>query len=293
MPGQQGRTTTGSLADSLPTIIDSARTVREYEGVMLKLVDKNTLNSNSGLAWDEISLEQLNAQAVTETTVLDSPQLFQDTLFSITPTVVGIHTVVTDRVQKRISANVAARMGVLAQNAMNRKKDEDLITVLDGATTSLVGAGSEVTENHIAAAVKRIQSNATEPAVSGIYTVLHGFQTYNLQSRLLVGVPTYPIPSGLTESVYRMGFRGSIVGSELFEDGNITIDSGDDAKGGVFAREAIVHVQGMSPRGETQRWPHYGGGADALWMYDEYGNGERSAGNWMYEIFADATSPTS
>ena len=38
-----GNSTTGSLADSLPTIIASARNVREQEGAMPQLVDKVTL----------------------------------------------------------------------------------------------------------------------------------------------------------------------------------------------------------------------------------------------------------
>jgi len=28
-------------------------------------------------------------------------------------------------------------------------------------------------------------------------------------------------------------------------------------------------------------------------MYDEYAYGERSAGNWLFEVISDATTPTS
>ena len=46
-----GETTTQSLADSLPTLIQSARIVREYAGVMPTVVDKVTLGKGQGLSW--------------------------------------------------------------------------------------------------------------------------------------------------------------------------------------------------------------------------------------------------
>ena len=137
-----GDTITQSLADSLDTVVASARQIREYEGVMPNLVDKVTLSEGTGTSWREISMAALNAQNITETTTLDNPQQMSDTVFSITPTVTGIQTLVTDRVAARINSQSYAQLGSLAQNAIQRKKDEDGLTVLDGATTQLSGAGT-------------------------------------------------------------------------------------------------------------------------------------------------------
>ena len=103
-----GDTTTQSLADSLPTVIASARQIREQEGVVPNLVDKVTLGEGTGVSWNEVSMAQLTAQTVTETTRLDNPQQMSDTLLPITPTGVGIHTLITDRVAARISKNAYA-----------------------------------------------------------------------------------------------------------------------------------------------------------------------------------------
>lgn len=289
-----GNTITDSLADSLPTVIADARIVREYEGTMPQIVDKKTLGEGIGLTWNEISLAALTAQAITETTVLDNPQQLADTLFSITPTVVGIETLITDRVAARISKNVFAKTGGLAQNAMQRKKDEDGLTVLDGATTALCGAGNTLTSGHITAATSRISSNATEPGNPPYYCVLHGYQIKDIEDELVAGIGTYNITDGLTARVFSDGFKGMIGSAKVIEDGNITIDtSGGDSKGGVFAKEAIVLVQGRSPRAEVMRRPNIGGGATSVYHYDEYAYGERSAGNWLYEIYSDATAATS
>lgn len=288
-----GITTTGALADSLNDIIVSARIVREYEGIMPGVVDKQTLPEGSGLDWNEISLGQLTAQAVTETTELDNPQQIADTLFSITPTVIGIHTVITDRVKKRIAPIVYAKIGALSQNAIQRKKDEDGITVLDGGT-SLCGAGVTLSSGYITAAATRIQGNATEPGKPPINCVLHPYQVKDLLNELVSGVGTFPVDeSGITARAFRDAYVGKIGGVNIFSDGNITVDASSDAKGGVFAKEAIVLVQGRSPWVESERKPNLGGGADVYYVYDEYAYGERSAGNWLFEIYSDATAPTS
>lgn len=289
-----GWTTTDALADSLPTLLMSARLVREYEGVMSQLVDKVTLGEGVGLTWNEISLAKLTAQAVSETTELENPQQMSDTLFSITPTVVGIHTFVSDRVAARISKNVYAKTGTLAQNAIQRKKDADGLVVLDGATTSLSGTGTTLQSGVIASASVRITSNTSEPGKPPIRCVLHGYQIKDVRDEIVAGVGTYPVGGSetLTARVFKEGFRGMIENAQIYEDGNITISS-NDAKGGVFAQEGIVLCQGRRLRTETRREPQRGGGGTSVWLYDEYAFGERSAGNWLYEILSDASVPTS
>lgn len=288
-----GWTTTSALADSLDDVRSSARIVREFEGVMPQIVSKETLGEGIGLDWKELSYAALTATAVTETTDLDNPQQLSDSVLTITPTVVAVETFITDRVAARINRKGFAKMGSLAQNAIQRKKDEDGLLVLDGATTSLVGAGSTLTSGHIAAAAYRITSNATEPGKKPIRCVLHGFQIKDLFDELVSGVGTYAVPEGPTARVFSSGFNLPVAGAEVFEDGNITIDGSDDAKGGVFAQEGIILVQGRAPRILTKYREERGGGGTSVYHYDEYAYGERSAGNWLYEIYSDATSPTS
>ena len=285
-------TTTGSLADSKQLVIDSARIVREYEGVWSRTTDVQRLSEGTGLSWEEISLAQLSAQAVTETTILENPQSITDALFTVTPTMTGINVIVTDRVYRRMPKNVIAKMGALAQNAIDRKKDEDYLATFAGATTTLSGTGSTLASGVIDAAKNRITSNVTEPAMGTIVTVLHGYQIKDIQDEIKSGVGTYTIPTGITEDVFRRGFNGTVGGTNLYEDGNIAINSTPDARGAVHAREALVMVQGMSPRNTTRRREEIGGGAEEMFIYDEYALGERSAGNWLYGVLTDATAPT-
>ena len=290
-----GDTITQSLADSLDTVVASARQIREQEGVMPNLVDKVTLEDGTGTSWREISMAQLTAQAITETTRLDNPQQMSDTAFAITPTVVGIQTLITDRVASRVNKKSYAQLGSLAQNAIQRKKDEDGLAVVSGATTQLNTAGAAMASSFIAAAVYQISSNATEPGNPPYRAVLHGFHLKDIWDELTAAVDTVERSdiSGITARVFQEGYRGKIAGAEIFEDGNMSIITGDDAVAGVFAQEAIVLVQGRSPRTATVRREDIGGGATVMYLYDEYAYGERSAGNWLFSIIADATAPTS
>lgn len=291
-----GWTTTGSLADSLDDVRSAARIVREYEGVMPQLVDKVTLGEGIGLSWQEITYAALTAQAVTETTELDNPQQVSDSLLTITPTVVGIETFLTDRVQARINKKGFSKIGQLAQNAIQRKKDEDGLTVIaSGATTASPGAGNTLTSGYVAAAVFNISSNATEPGKKPYRGVFHGFQLKDLFDELVAGVGTYVVNEGPTARVFANGFNLPIAGCEIYEDGNISIDSSADANGGVFAMEGIVLVQGRSPRVVTVRNEKRGGGGDHVYHYDEYAYGERpsAAYGWVQKLVSDATAPTS
>jgi len=296
-----GNTITDSLADSIPTMIASARIVREFAGVMPNLVDRQRLDENTGLSWNEVSMAKLTAQAVTESTELDNPQQMSDTLFSITPTVIGVHTVITDRVALRIAAQAYAQTGGLAQNAIERKKDMDGLTAIDGASSELGGAGSGLTSGLVAAGAYQITSNTTEPAPANapINFVHHGFCLKDIDDELInAGLAVTagegaPLTAGVAVEAYQNRYRGTIAGARIYEDGNIPIITGDDAKGGVFSQMALVLVEGRSPYVETKRLPELGGGATALYFYDEYAYGERSSGNWLHEITADATAPTS
>ena len=295
-----GNTITDSLADSIPTMIAAARIVREFTGVMPNLVDRHRLDENTGTVWNEVSMAKLSAQAVTESTELDNPQQMSDTLLSITPTVIGVHTVILDRVAIRISANAFAQTGALAQNAIERKKDEDGITAIDGATT-VIGSDNALTSGEIAAAAYQITSNTTEPAPASapINAVFHGFPLKDIDDELIAaGVNVTAgegtgLTVGIAAEAYQNRYRGMIAGARIYEDGNIPIVTTTLTKNGVFSQMALILVEGRSPYVETKRMPELGGGATALYHYDEYAYGERSSGNWLFEVQADATAPTS
>ena len=284
-----GNTTTGSLADSLDTVAAAARSRRQFDGVMPQLVDRVELDANTGTSWREILLANLSAQAVTENTVLDNPQQYDDSAITITPEMVQIQTFITDKSGRNLNSKVLAKMGAMPGEAMMRKKDQDGLTAAD-ASTQLGAAGSPVQTGDVAAARYRITSNATEPGPMPISGVFHGFAIKDFYDELVGGTGSYPVPDGATATVFQSGFNLPIANVTIYEDGNISIDGSDDAKNFVFSKMAWVLVEGMTIRTETRREPHIGGGGDSLFLTDEYAYGLRNS-NWTFEIIGDATAP--
>jgi len=284
-----GNTTTGSLADSIDTIQASARSRRQFDGVMPQLVDRVELDANTGTAWREILVANLNAQAITENTVLDNPQQYDDSAITITPSMVQIQTFISDKSRRNVNNRVLAQMGKMPGEAMMRKKDEDGLTAAD-ASTQMGAAGTPVQSGDVASARYIITSNATEPGPLPISGVFHGFCIKDFFDELSAGIGTYPVPDGSSATVFQSGFTLPIAGVTIFENGNISIDGNDDAKNFVFSKSAWVLVEGMTIRTEPRREPHIAGGGDSLFMTDEYAYGLRLA-NWTREIIGDATAP--
>ena len=285
-----GDTTTGQLADSLDTVVASARSTREFGGVVPQLVDTTTLDIGTGTSWKEVLFAALNAQAITENTRNDNPQAYVDSSITITPQMVQIVTFITDKSRRNVSKKAQAQMGKLPGEALVRKEDEDGLTAMD-ASTQMGVTGTPIQTGDIVAARYIISSNATEPGPMPYAGVFHGYVIKDMYDELVAGIGTYPIPEGATAQVFKTGFTLPIASVSIVEDGNITIDSTPDAKGFVFSKMAWVLVKGMALKTESERKPGWGGGGDLLYLTSEYAYGQRGGGNWSREIIADATAP--
>jgi len=287
-------TVTDQLNNSLPTIRASARIVREQKGDMVGLVERRTLGRGMGDTWHEISYDKLTAQAISETTVNTNIQQISDNDFPIKPTMIQIATMLTDKVGRNISQNGLREIGRLAQNAMQRKRNIDGLTTIDATTSTQLGsAGASMTFGLVAAGVANIEGNSSEPGEPPIRFVAHPFCIKDIYSQFTTPVGTYDISNGATFDVFQNRLRGMINTAQAFVNGDFTIDPNtDDVKNGVFAQAGIVHVQEMSPNIETKREALIGGGSTIVVHTDSYAYGIRQ-NNWVQEIIADATAPTS
>ena len=289
-----GTTTSATLADSMPDMIQSARLFEEYDMIVPKTVDKVSLPRGQGGTWNEIRTEQIVAEGITEQTVNTNAQQFQDTLFSVTPSMVQVYTRITDKTFRRISGNVGATLGRGAQLAMNRKLDTDGIAQFAGFSVTLAGTGTTLNHGYISAAVATIRGNATESGQNAgpIHACLHPFGIKDLQDEIEAGVGTYNVQPGMTEEFYKRGFSGTVAGANVWSVGNIAINSTPDARGAVYAQRALVLVRELELKTETRRRPDVGGGADEVFMTAGYAYGERRD-IWGRSVLHDATSPTS
>lgn len=284
-----GNTTTTALSESQDSIAAAARSRRQFDAVVPQLVDRVDLDPNTGTTHREILFANLAAQAITEATVLDNPQQYDDSVITGTPAMVQIQTFISDKTMRNTNSKALAQMGKLPGQAMMRKRDEDGLTAMD-ASAQLGSANTPVQSGDVASARYNITSNATEPGPMPISGVFHGFCIKDFYDELVGGLGTYPIPEGSTATVFKGGFTLPIANVTIHEDGNISIDSSDDAKNFVFSKSAWILVNGMTVKTETRREPHIAGGGNSLFLTDEYIYLLRLAA-WSREIIGDAKAP--
>jgi hypothetical protein len=292
-----GETHTGSLSGALPSIVADARIVKEFDGTWRRTCDVKRQTPNTGLNWTEFALNQLTRQDITETTENRNFQQLSGTLQEIEPTMNQIIVKITDRTHRKIASVVDSKIGGLAGNAMSRGDDEDYLALFSTfATTNSPGTGNPMSFGYISSAKTNITSNVTEPSMAEVFSVLHGFQIKDVQDEVIAGVGTYTVPEGLTAETFRQGFAGTVAGSNVFEDGNITVDATPDANGATHSREGVIAAVGLDVKSEMDRDLYFGGGADVISLTNEIAFAERKSGTtqvWAYRHLSDATAPTS
>ena len=290
-----GETLSSTLGDALPEMVIEARTVGEFAGTWERTCTVKRQQEGTGLAWTEFQIAQIEGQDISETQNNQNYQQFAGTLLSTEPVMSQVITKVTDRTFRKAAKVVTKEFGKAAGRAMARKKDEDYLSLFSTfATTASPGSGNPLSHGHIAAAARNATSNVTEPAMTTLSSVLHGFQIYDLQLEVLAPVGTYQV-EGMTEEVYRRGWRGTVAGSNVFEDGNIGIVS-TNARGATHAKDGVYAVMGMTLKTERDRDIYFGGGADVVSMVDEYSfmeNTSRGTQVWAYAHLSDAAAPAS
>src|SRR3990167_5663332 len=216
-----GETTSGSLSNALPTIYAEARRIREQKsGTWERTTTVKRQREGEGYDFNWFTLNQIDAQDITETGNNQNFQQFAGSVQGTSPEMTQVIIKTTDRLFRKVAKVVTALMGPSAGNAMERKKNKDYLSLFTTfATTASPGTGQPFGSGFIAAAAANARSNTTEPAMSAVFTVAHGFQIYDLHVEQVAAIGTYAIPAGMTEQVFRNGFKGQVSGSMVFEDG--------------------------------------------------------------------------
>ena len=255
--------TTGNLQSMSRIVIAKAVANVEPAAPMMDLVARYDIEKGSF----QVSVplwNRMTALSLTEGIDLASPQVIAATIRTLTGTRHGLMTFVSDRLKDQNNENVISEVGVQHGNAVGRLLDGDLLTLIDGFGLTAPGAGNAATFLHITGAIAGVRTNTDTtfgPAPSKPVAVLHPEQI-----RLMVQEATgmqaggttmsaQPIPVGLSEDVIKAYWRGNdpLFGVPIIEDVNIVLIAGNDAKGGVFARQALALAMEQEMKGEEQR----------------------------------------
>ena len=244
-------TTSSTLSELFENITQEAIFTFQETSVMRPLVTLYPI-VGSGKTIEVPVYPAITASAVNEATDLTNTAV-NPTSETITASEVGVMTTLTDLARDSASRNVGADIGKLFGEAIAKKVDTDLATLLDSFTTTLDSAGGvELTADKLFQAQAILRSlNVPAP----YYGVFSPKAVFNLKKTLTsAGYNTNANAiSDIGNEALTNGYVGRVAGIDIFENANIAINANDDSAGGVFHPMALGLALKEDFKVETQR----------------------------------------
>lgn len=238
---------TAELDEAQRTIIAKSRYTQEHVAPMLNLCEHFTLGKGaSTLSIPKVG--QMEAADLTDGVDMVDSEAIGMTVDQVDTEEVGLKVILTDKLVRQLNQDVWGIVGRQTGDAMGRKKDKDLLALIDTLTS--LGVGDEaLTLAYYSAVATRLKA---VPAPLPINCVVHPYQAHPLKIAQAVS-GTYPIPqAGLTVDVIKQWHVGTWASVPCFEAGNMTITSGT-AKGAMFSRSCLGYLQSKADGAERQR----------------------------------------
>ena len=283
---------TSNLSSGQKTFIASAREAFEPAAPDPDLVESQRIAAGFK-QWDVLTMARLtSASALTEGVDLTSAQQLVANSLSITPSEHGIIATLSKRlIRRQGDQNVVSTAGRLCANSLRRRQALDVIALYDGFSKSVVGAGNALDITSFRGSVAYLltdNSSSYGPAPLPLHAALHIEQISDIMLDLTDTAPR-GTTTGMTEELLQRWYNSSdrLYGVQVFHSGNISRDSGDDAKGAIFAKEALVMV--MANDAEVTEEEDNSLRAIEYGCFQEWGEGERADAHGV-EVFSDSAA---
>ena len=281
---------TSNLSSGQKTFIASAREAFEPAAPDPDLVESQRIAAGFK-QWDVLTMARLtSASALTEGVDLTSAQQLVANSLSITPSEHGIIATLSKRlIRRQGDQNVVSTAGRLCANSLRRRQALDVIALYDGFSKSVVGAGNALDITSFRGSVAYLltdNSSSYGPAPLPLHAALHIEQISDIMLDLTDTAPR-GTTTGMTEELLQRWYKSSdrLYGVQVFHSGNITRDSGNDSKGAIFAKEALVMV--MATDAEVTEEDDNSLRAIEYGCFQEWGEGERADAHGV-EVYSDS-----
>jgi len=243
--------TTGSLENAQNIIIAAARYTEEHNAPAMNLIEQFTLPKGSKQVTVP-KVGQMSMQDLTDGVDIVDEEDIGMTTVDLTASEVGAKIILTDKLVRQSAENVFSMIGRQLGDGMARKKDVDVLALYSGFSTDIGAAGRSMSLANVSAAVAYAKGKKFG---SNVYIVQHPFAVWDIANTAVTASSTYPVPAGWSADLLGNFFSGlrPINGVPIFEDGNISIDSSDDAVGVIADRSALAVLKSVDMNKEQDR----------------------------------------
>ena len=245
--------TTGNLENAQKIIIAASRYTEEHNAPAMALIEQFTLPSGA----KQQTVPKVGQMTISDLTdgqdIIDEEDIGMTTV-DLTASEVGAKVILTDKLVRQSAENVFSIVGRQLGDGMARKKDTDvhaLYSGLNGGTT-LGAAGATFSLANVAASISYAKANKFG---SQLYILQHPNAVFDIANTAVTASATYPVPKGWSEDLLGEFFSGlrPLNGVPIFEDGNLSVDSSDDAIGVIADKSALCVLKSVETKTERQR----------------------------------------
>jgi len=243
--------TTGNLENAQKIIIAASRYTEEHNAPAMALIESFTLGKGEKQVTVPKVAQMTMSNLQDGVDIVDEEDIGMTTV-DLTASEVGAKVILTDKLVKQSTDNVFSIVGRQLGDGMARKKDEDVVALYSGFGTDLGSAGRSMSLANVSASVAYAKGKNFG---SQVYINHHPFAVWDVANTAVTASSTYPVPKGWSEDLLGNFFSGlrPLNGVPIFEDGNISIDSSDDAIGVIADKSALAVLKSVDTRTERER----------------------------------------
>jgi len=244
--------TTGNLENAQKIIISAARYTEEHNAPAMALIESFSL----GKGEKQVTVPKVGQMTMSDlqdgVDIIDEEDIGMTTV-DLTASEVGAKVIITDKLLRQSAVNVMSIIGRQLGDGMARKKDTDvhaLYSALNGGTT-LGANATDMSLAFVAAAIAYAKANKFG---SQLYILQHPNAVFDIASSA-VTASQYAIPKGWSEDLLGNFWSGirPLNNVPIFEDGNLSTSSGDDAIGVIADKSALAVLNSLTTKTERQR----------------------------------------
>lgn len=305
----------GSLANSLPTILSEFLLLQDVSGVARSCATDYPLQAHEGSVKNVINYGRVLASGLADAVDFGQAQAVTDAITTFTPSEVGVLIVVSGRSVRRVQdPALLRRIAQIANRAIDLKMDTDGVNQLASFTSTAIGSTSTVASPGLFLAASGqlgvgVTAATPEPAPEPWYAITHDWSLIPVLARMM---PLATTPSGTTAYVATGGAASSMatgasdrsedllregIGSigrigkiNVKADANLLPDGTPGVTGAAFSKEGFIYVEEVAPTMTTDMPPRLRGGAEIM-TYTSYTWGNYRPANYGVPISTDASKP--
>jgi len=284
---------TDSLSSGQKIFISAAKEAYEPAAPDPDLISSERMPSGHK-QWDILTYARLSdATALTEGVDMTTVQQLYANYLSINPTEHGVIVTLSKRAISRQPDSLEKQAGSQMGVSMRARQAKDVIALYDGFSKSVGGAGTTLDITHFRGSVAYLMTDNDSEFGPAPMPLRMSAQAEMISDLILdltdAGSRVGGVEDGLSAELVQRWWRGAdrAYGVQVFNSAYISLDSSDDAKGGLFAQEALHMVlegndESTRETDESRRTTEYG-------LFKSWGEAERADPHGV-EMYFDAAA---